>query len=165
MTALYQLVADYRDAAQLLADIEADDQTVADTLEAMAGDVEVKAVNVAMMARNLETTAEAIREAEKAMATRRKSIEARAENLRRYLQGAMEAIGIQKIECPQFALSIKTNPPSVDVFDEKQIPAAFMRQPETPPPAPDKVAIKAAIKAGQEIPGARLTQSKALCIK
>ncbi|MCO4093097.1 MAG: hypothetical protein HEQ34_14290, partial [Sphingorhabdus sp.] len=33
-----------------------------------------------------------------------------------------------------------------------------------PPAAPDKVAIKAAIKAGQEVPGVKLTRSQRLSL-
>ena len=48
MTALYLLAEEYRAAAEKLADLDLDEQTVADTLESLAGSVEVKATNVAM---------------------------------------------------------------------------------------------------------------------
>lgn len=165
MTALYVLAAEYRNAAEKLADLEVDEQTMLDTLESISGDLEVKATNVAMFARNLESTAASIKEAEAAMSARRKAIERRAESLRRYLLTAMQTTGIKKIESPHFCLSVRDNPPSVDVFDAAQVPAEFMRQPEPPPPAPDKTAIKEAIKAGKEVPGARLTQGQRLDIK
>jgi len=165
MTALYQLVAEYREAAAVLDDLDLDDQTVADTLEGMTGAIEVKAVNVACVARNLEATAGAIREAEAQMSARRKAIERRAEHLRAYLLHAMQATGIQKIESPYFRLAVRDNPAAVDVFDAKQLPAEFMRQPEPPPPAPDKSAIKEALKAGRDVPGARLTQGQRLEVK
>lgn len=165
MTALYQLVAEYREAAAVLDDLDLDDQTVADTLEGMTGAIEVKAVNVACVARNLEATAGAIREAEAQMSARRKAIEARADGLRRYLLACMQQTGIQKIESPYFRLAVRDNPAAVDVFDAKQLPAEFMRQPEPPPPAPDKSAIKEALKAGRDVPGARLTQGQRLEVK
>jgi hypothetical protein len=40
-----------------------------------------------------------------------------------------------------------------------------MRQPEPPPAAPDKTAIKAAIAAGTEVPGAKLTRGVRLEVK
>jgi hypothetical protein len=40
-----------------------------------------------------------------------------------------------------------------------------MRQAEAPPPAPDKAAISAAIKAGKEVPGAHIEARKSLAIK
>jgi hypothetical protein len=165
MTALYQLTDQYRQAAERLADLDLPDEVIADTLEGMAGELEVKATNVAAFARNLETTAAAIKDAEASMAARRKAIERRAESLRHYLLHNMQRAGIKRIDSPHFTLSVKDNPPAVDVFDPFQLPAEFMRQPDPPPPAPDKPAIKEALKAGVDVPGARLTQSQRLEVK
>lgn len=165
MTQLYLLANEYRAAADQLADMDLDEQTIADTLESLSGDLEVKATNVAMFCRNLEAAAASIKEAEGAMSARRKAIEKRADNLRQYLLASMQTAGINKIECPYFALSIKTNPPAVVINEPGLIPAEFMRRPEPPPPAPDKTAIKEAIKAGREVPGAHLAQGSRLDIK
>lgn len=54
---------------------------------------------------------------------------------------------------------------AVDVFEPALLPAQFMRQPEPPLPAPDKTAIKDALKAGQDVPGARLATTNRLEIK
>ena len=165
MTSLYDIAAEYRQTADKLADLDLDEQTIADTLEGMSGALEVKAQNVVMFARNLEATATAIKEAETAMAARRKAIENRAAGLRRYALSAMQVAGVQSIECPYFKLSVRKNPPAVEVFDAAQIPAQFMRTPEPPPPAPDKKAITEAIKAGQEVPGARLVSGERLEVR
>lgn len=165
MTALYLLADQYRADCAKLADLDLDDQTLADTLEGMGGELEVKATNVAMFVRNLEATAAAIKEAEAAMSARRKAIENRADGVRRYLLAAMQHAGIEKIECPHFKLAVRTNPPAVDVFEPALLPAQFMRQPEPPLPAPDKTAIKDALKAGQDVPGARLATTNRLEIK
>ena len=165
MTSLYDIAAEYRQTADKLADLDLDEQTIADTLEGMSGALEVKAQNVVMFARNLEATATAIKEAETAMAARRKAIENRAAGLRRYALSAMQFAGVQSIECPYFKLSVRKNPPAVEVFDAAQIPAQFMRTPEPPPPAPDKKAITEAIKAGQEVPGARLVSGERLEVR
>ena len=165
MTSLYDIAAEYRQTADKLADLDLDEQTIDDTLEGMSGALEVKAQNVVMFARNLEATATAIKEAETAMASRRKAIEHRAAGLRRYALSAMQVAGVQSIECPYFKLSVRKNPPAVEVFDAAQIPAQFMRTPEPPPPAPDKKAITEAIKAGQEVPGARLVSGERLEVR
>ena len=165
MTALYLLAHEYRGAADRLAELDLDDQTVADTLEGMAGDIEAKASNVAMMARNLEATAAAIKDAEAQMAQRRKALEHRAQWLRRYLLESMQHAGITRVECPHFVLAVRANPAAVDVFEPALIPAGFMRQPEPPPPEPDKKAIKDALAAGADVPGCRLTKTQRLEIK
>jgi len=165
MTALYELAAEYRADAEKLADMDLDEQTLADTLEGLSGELEVKAQNVIMFTRNLEATAAAIKEAEAQMAARRKALENRAAGLRRYVLENMQFAGIQKIECPLFKLSIRDNPAAVDIYEPGLIPAQYMKQPEPPPPAPDKTAIKAAITAGTDVPGARLTKGTRLDIK
>lgn len=165
MTQLYVLAAEYRAVADQLADMGADDQTTSDTLESINAPFEQKAVAVAMCARNFDAAAVAIKEAEAAMAARRKSIEHRAASLRAYLLDCMQATGIKKIECPHFAIAIRDNPPSVEVFDAGMVPAMYMRQPEPPPPAPDKKAIKEAISAGIDVPGAKVSRGQRLEIK
>lgn len=165
MTALYELAREYRDAAETLADLDLDAQTLADTLEGMSGELEVKAQNVIMFTRNLESTAAAIKEAEAQMAARRKALENRAARLRRYVLENMQFAGVQKIECPWFTLSVRDNPAAVEIFEPGLIPAEYMTQPAPPPPAPNKTAIKAAINAGTEVPGAKLTNGTRLEIK
>ena len=83
-----------------------------------------------------------------------------------YLKLNMEQAGIDKIECPLFQITIRKNPPSVDVFDDKQIPAEYWVTPEPKPPvaAISKTLLSNAIKAGAEVPGARLVQGTKLVI-
>ena len=52
---------------------------------------------------------------------------------------------------------------AVDVFDEAQIPAEFMRERVTI--VPDKTAIKKAIESGQEVAGAKIEERLNLQIK
>lgn len=121
MTSLYDIAAEYRQTADKLADLDLDEQTIADTLEGMSGALEVKAQNVVLFARNLEVTAAAIKDAEAAMAARRKAMESRAAGLRRYALSAMQVAGVQSIECPYFKLAVRKNPPAVEVFDAARI--------------------------------------------
>ena len=74
---LYQLSGHYLAALDDLTDPELDIQmqTVNDTLEGLTGELEDKAVNVAKFMKNLEATATAIKNAEAAMAKRRKALE------------------------------------------------------------------------------------------
>jgi hypothetical protein len=162
---LYVLANEYQELAQKLIESDYDEQTIADTLEGAAGELEVKAQNVAMFIRNLESSAEQIKHAEKAMAERRKAIENKADAIKRYLKDNMQRTGIKKIECPYFAISIKKNPPSVIIDDASAIPSEFMVTPAPPPPAPDKAAIKAAIQSGSEVAGAHIEQGERLEIK
>jgi hypothetical protein len=165
MTALYEIAHQYRADADKLADMDLDEQTLADTLDSLSGDLEAKATNTAMLVRNIEASAAAIKEAEAAMAARRKALENRAARIRDYLLANMMVAGVQKIECPYFKLAVRENPPAVEIYEPGLIPATFMKQPETPPPAPNKAEIAAALKAGQDIPGCKLTRGTRLEIK
>lgn len=162
---LYQIAQDHRAMVSALMESTDDAVTIADTLEAESYPLELKTQNVAYAVKNLEATAVAIKAAEQEMATRRKAIENRAQHLKDYALTCMQIAGVTKIECPHFAISVRNNPPSVDVFEPGLIPAEYMRQPETPPPVPDKTLIKDAIKAGKEVPGATLAQGVSLQIK
>ena len=162
---LYEIAREYRDDLEKLAEADLDDQTLTDTLDSMGGELQAKATNVAYFIRNLEASAAAIKEAEAHMAARRKALENRAARTKDYLLASMMVAGVQKVECPHFRLTVRDNPGAVEVYQPELIPASFMRQPEPPPPAPDKAAIKEAMKAGQEVPGCRLVQGKRLEIR
>jgi len=165
LPALYTLADEYLQDVAKLQDLDLDPQTLADTLESLTGDIEVKATNVAMFVRNLESLADQIKQAEATMAARRKAIEARADAVRDYLLSNMQRTGISKIESPYFRISVKQNPASVVVTDETQIPAKYMRQPPVPAAVPDKKEIKAALEFGENIKGAELQRTVRLEIK
>lgn len=162
---LFQVAAEYRSMADRLSDLDLDEQTIIDTLESESGELTTKAQNVAFVVRNLEASADAIKEAESQMAARRKAIEKRADRIREYLKAGMQIAGISKIESPYFTISLRRNPPTVDVFDASQVPEQYMRTPPPPPPAVDRKAISDALKAGEDVPGCRLTQSERIEIK
>ena len=164
MTALYQLVAQYRELQTIDAD-DIPDDVLRDTLEALTGELEVKATNVAMFCANLETFAENCNEAAKRMKDRATRIQRKADAVRAYLHSMMQAAEIAKIEAPEFTLAIRKNPPSLVITETAAIPDEFMVTPPAPAPYPDKAAIKAAIKAGREIDGCRLEQGTRLEIK
>ena len=164
MTALYLLAGEYRAAAEKLADLNLDEQTVADTLEGMAGEVEVKAQAVGHMVRAIEADAAAIKQWAADATERARSVQARADALRQYLSANLQACGIQKVEGPGITLGWRKS--SAVVVDEPGlIPEKFMRQPEPPPPAPDKKAIADALKSGEAVPGAHIETRQNLQIK
>jgi len=169
MTALFVLTNQYLALAEKLADGDFDAQTIADTIEAsgISDELAVKAQGIEFVARGAEAHHAAI-DAEiarlQALKAHRQKV---ADGLRAYLKDNMERAGFEKIECPLFKLSIRKNPPSVEILDQLSLPPEFMRTPEPKPPvpAPDKAAIKAALQAGKDVPGARLAQGTRLEVK
>lgn len=168
MTSLYELSGQYRQLAERLANMDMDAQTVADTIEAsgLVDDLQNKAQGVLMVARGAVAHNDAI-DAEITRLTALKAQRAHvAKGLHDYLLSNMQAAGIEKIECPLFKISIRKNPPAVEIIDQSEIPAELMVTPEPKPvvAAPDKAAIKKLLTAGSVVPGAQLTQGVRLVI-
>lgn len=162
---LYEISNNYVQALDFLTDPELDlpMEAINDTLEGLSGEFEEKAVNVAMFLRNMETTAEAIKVAEETMAKRRKALESRAAWLKGYLKANMERSGITRIDCPFFKLAVQKNGGAVNITDEDAIPEQYKEAVITWKIG--KTAIKAAIKAGETVPGAEFVSGTHLVIK
>lgn len=78
----------------------------------------------------------------------------RAQGIRDAIQTAMEVADLTSLKTPAASLTIRPSPPRVELTDPAIIPAVFLIQ---PPPTPDKRAIGAALKSGEVIPGAALS--------
>lgn len=166
MTALYNIANQYLQLAEQLADGDFDASTIADTIEAsgIVDDLATKASGIEYVARSAEAHNLAI-DAEIARLQALKSQRVKvAAGLRAYILQNMQRMNIERIDCPLFTMTIRKNPASVDIYDERSIPADFMVTPEPPPAKPDKKALSAALKAGEEIPGARRVQGVRLNI-
>lgn len=162
---LFEIASQYR-ALESLAD--SDDlapEFIADTLESLEGDFEVKAVAVAKFIMGLDAEAKAIAEAAAAMDLRALRIGKRAESMRAYLLLQFMAMDWKKINTPEIVIARRNNPVAVQVSDEPSIPEAFWIQPDPPPRRVDKKAVKAALQAGTDVPGAYLESGERIEIK
>lgn len=162
MTALYTLTNSYLALAEKLSDGDFDAATIADTIEAsgITDEIAEKAQGLEYVARGAESHNLAIdAEIARLQALKQHRMKVAA-GLRGYLLDNMQRMGIERIDCPMFSISIRKNPPAVEIFDQLSLPSQFMVVPEPKPPvaAPDKKAIASAIKAGQDVPGAKLVQ-------
>ena len=165
LPALYEIAAEYRENLAKLNELDLDDQTIADTLESIGGDMTLKANNIGFAIRNIESLAAQIKEAEAAMAARRKALEARAEHVREYLLRNMVACEMTKIESPYFVISVRKNPPKVVIDDPEAVPAEFWRQPPIPAPELDKKKLAEDMKAGVVVKGSHLESGMSVLIK
>lgn len=162
---LYQIADQYMQDMQRLQDLDLDEQTIADTLEGMAGALEEKVTNVAMFVRNVEASVEAIKAAEKQMYERRKALENRSERIRKYMLENMQRTGISKIECPFFKVSVKNNPESLVIEPDAVIPDSYYIEPPPPQKVLDKAALKEDMKMGVIVEGCRLERKQRVDIK
>lgn len=161
---LYEVAGEARAIYEKLMDLDLDDQAIQDTLEAET-DMVPKVQSYGFVIRNMEALESAVNAEAERLTMRARIIANRREALKKRLLDAMVYSGIQKVEHPQFTISVQKNPPSVDVFDESQIPAEYMADPKPPEPKPNKTLIKKAIQDGFEVPGAKLVQGVGLRIR
>lgn len=89
-----------------------------------------------------------------------KMLESRKKRIEQACIYALDTLQVKSIMTGWGEMKVKKNPPSVVIDDLTQIPTQYQRQKIQVDI--DKVAIKAAIKAGEEVPGAHLEQATSL---
>ena len=139
------------------------------TLDGVSGEFDEKAANIATYIKNLKSDCEQLEKEEKSLKRRRKVKEKTLVNITEYLLDQMKQAGKTKIESLKSVISVRTNPESVFIADEKKFiewaqehDDSLLRylQPEI-----RKSAVKAGIKAGEQIPGAALTRTESLIVR
>lgn len=162
---LYEISNQFQALEQLGDSDDLPAEVIADTLEALEGDFESKAVQVAKFVLSLEANAAAVENAAKAMGTRGARIRSRAESIKAYLQFHMQAIEKKRIESPELVITRRPNPPAVQITDEHAVPDKFWVEPPAPAKRIDKKAVKAAIDSGERVDGAFVEAGERLEIK
>lgn len=150
MTKLYELTGNMKE----LETLDLDSETMSDTLEAIQGEFNDKAIAILSFTENMNGDIDALSNEIKRLQGRKTVLENRKKRLREYLLHNMEASGINEIECPYFTASLRKGSESVDIDDLESIPDEYVKVEvkETP----DKTAIKRDLKAGIEINGVSL---------
>lgn len=124
------------------ADFNSLSMTFKDKAEALAGYMNNVAALISQM-----------KEREESIYKRRKAFENRNKRLKQYLLEMMEQQGIKKIDSPDFRIAVSKTQPSVEIYDEAQIPDQFW----VSEPRLNKAKIKVALKEGVDVPGAKLS--------
>lgn len=143
---------------ELLDRLDADPDTGEVDGEALAAYAEYNAAaaekleGTACYVRELKAEADAIKAEEERLAKRRKALENKSERLKNYMMPALEAMG-GKVKGVMASVRIGKSQ-AVTVFDIDALPDAFKHVKTTIDP--DKVALKKALKSGEDIPGAVL---------
>lgn len=169
---LYEISKSYEALLTAIENEEIPEEAVKDTLDAVQGEFEEKADNIACIIKSLKAE-EAALKAEEAALKRRRTAKANAvERLTQYLFDNMETMGGGKIETARNVLSIRKNPQSLAIANEEKLIDWLVANKMAsmvlfPDPAIDKKSLKDYIKAHEdvEIPYARLVQGTSLSIK
>lgn len=141
-----------------------------DTLEGMELEIREKAEAVAVYIKNITAEAKAFKAEEDKLTVRRKAKENSAAKLKQYLMDCMNAARLSKIDMPRAAVSIRNNAESVKLTDENGLigwaelhdrdDLLRYRTPEI-----NKTAVKAALRSGEDIPGAVLERTRSVMIR
>jgi hypothetical protein len=138
----------------LFPEMAEDAELLADTLE---GETEFHEVMTRLVRqfRGIQTMANAIGEEEEALASRRQRYERHAGAARKLMMSLMEAADVRKLELPVATVSIAAGRQSCVVTDEAALPEQFIKVERTP----KKADITKALLAGEDIPGASLSNA------
>ena len=163
MSTLYELNNELMELLILAEDEEVDIEALQGSMDAVMGEVEVKADGYAKVIRQLEADKEGIKAEADRLSKRAKAIDNNIKNMKKLLQTSMELADKPKFKTELFTFNIQENPVStvIDVEDITQIPEEYIKN----TPSINKAAIKDAILQGKEINFAHLEQTTSLRIK
>lgn len=148
--------------ASLADALGADDELVIDTIEGETGLFEAIDMLLLEVAHSHGMEAGTLQAAD-ALALRAARYHKRAEAARALIEQAMMIAELEKLERPAATLSLVRRAAKVEITEEAEIPAEFWKAGE---PKLDKKALGQALKDGQAVPGAALSnQAPSLTIR
>jgi uncharacterized coiled-coil DUF342 family protein len=161
MANLYEIT---REALELASLLETEELTpeLEQALVINQQELQIKASNYAKVIANIQSDADAIDNEIKRLKAMKESKERAIDRLKSAVKNAMLVSSIEKIESPLFKLIIRKSE-AVEVDIVEALPNAFLNVKNVV--TADKVAIKEAIKRGENVTGARLIENFNLQIK
>lgn len=148
---------------------EIPEEAIADTLAGIDGEFDEKADDIACYIKTLLSESQAIKSEIDTLTERAATKKHKADKLTDYLFQQFKLSGKSKLETARNVLSIRKNPPSVQIENEESFVvwakgnnADLLTFKE---PTPNKKEIKIALQSGAKIPGAKLEQGEKLAIK
>lgn len=160
---LYELTTAIHNINEMVDSGEIELEDAVDTLSGLEMAVKEKGKNISAWVLNMRSDIQQLKIAEQQIAKRRMALENKEKRLQEYLLHNMEENSINKIECPQFTVSLALNPPKVVVSDsvdlekmnEKFVTTKVSR-------APNKKALKEYLNQGGEVDGIELLRTNRL---
>lgn len=164
MATLYEIDGRVRDVIESGFSVDGETGEVWDAtdLEALQEERSTKMEACALWLKEQKALADAMRAEEMALSGRRRAVEARVERMRQYLAGFVSSEPHRAFETPRVRLSLRRSK-RVDVFDSDELPDRFTVEKVTQ--AVDKRAVMDALKAGEDVPGARIVETQSLQVR
>jgi hypothetical protein len=164
---LYELTNDYLALLNAIDNDEIPEEAIEDTLEAITGEIEIKADNIACLLKNLDAECKAIKAEEERLAERRKAKEKSHERIKRYLSETLQRAGLDKIETARNRITFRKSE-VVEIDEAAFISWARLHRDDLltyAEPKANKTEIKKVLKDGIEIVGAELRVNQNIQIK
>lgn len=164
---LYEIKEDYICLLDMIESGEIPEEAIADTLDAVTGELEDKADNIACVIKQLQAEATAIKTEEERLAERRKSREKNAERMKKYLADNLLAVGKTKLETARNKISFrKSETVEIEDFESLiQFAADYPKLLKAQKPQADKAEVKKLIMLGIDVAGCRLQENSNIQIK
>lgn len=160
---LYSLTCELQDA---LSRIEPNPETGElegmEAFEQLALTTQAKIIDCASAIRNFENLVDEISAQQKELAARKKCAEAIIDRIKARCVESMEWMELKSIQSPTVSVALRPAT-RVEVFDAEQIPREFIRVKSVA--SIDKIGIGQALKARQDVPGARIEKFNTLNTK
>lgn len=154
---LYELTEMYLN----LKDMDIEEGDLNSALENIDDEIETKADNIAKVLRDFDGDIEVLKAEEERLAKKRKAIENRQKQLKKYLQNSMLVLDKRKFKTDLFSFNIQKNAPSLKILDESKIPEDYYKIEKKL----NKNDLKEAVKKGLFEDAAKLVQTESLRIR
>lgn len=158
MANLYDIDAKIMECMTNCIDPDTGEITNSEQLEALQMERQTKLENVALYIKNLKADAAMYKAEKQVFAERQAAAEKRAESLSEWLKKALDG---QKFKTEKAEVNFRKTQ-TVEIIDIWDLNEDLLKYSD---PTPDKAAIKRAIKAGEEVKGAKLVDDISMTIK
>lgn len=151
---LYELANEFA----ALSNSDMDPEMIADTLEGLDFEIEVKIENCLALIKNDLADAEALKAEAAKLTERARMANNRVDRIKEYVAASLETAGKKSLKAGVHQVSIRAPSKSVEIMDSGSLPPELVDY-ETLI-KPDKLAIKKQLEAGIAVPGAQIKTGK-----
>lgn len=162
MISLYEISDTYKQV-QFMLEKDLDNEELKQALDNIEGDFEEKADNIAKVIRHLTATENALKEEEKRLAERRRTISNNIKSTKEYLKYNMEVLDKKNFDTDLFKFYIKNNRQTVKYEEGAILPEEYYITEEVK--TINKELVESDLKEGVWIEGAKLDRTQSLVIK
>lgn len=174
MSRLYELTQDFEALYDQLDALDAESEgyeelmtVFFDTLEGIEGEIDLEAEALAVFCKRLAADAAAMKNEETKLRARRSALENKAERIKKFLLVVLKRVHLKKAGGPKAMVSRSEGRESVTILDVRAVldDAAYVKPRKWDENDIDKIAVKAALAAGKQVPGATLIRNPYITIK